>query len=160
MKVIYAVDFIPDDLENPIFLVGPTPRIKIATSWRPQALHVLDVLGFQGTVITPEPESGLFPKNFLDQVDWEDEALTLCSKKGCIAAWVPRELQKMPAFTTNVEFGMYLNCGRFVYGRPDNAPKTRYLDFMYKKKVNREPCNQLTELIAQAICISKNEPIL
>lgn len=34
----------------------------------------------------------------------------------------------MPAFTTNVEFGEDLHSGKMLYGRPDGAPKMRYLD--------------------------------
>ena len=33
----------------------------------------------------------------------------------------------MPAFTTNVEFGMWLRSGKVVLGAPDDAPKLRYL---------------------------------
>ena len=140
-----------DDKQMPcIFLVGPTPRSPSVPSWRPEALEILISLGFKGTVFVPEVFE-MVSQTYIDQIDWEDAALTLCSQRGCVAAWVPRELETMPAFTTNVEFGLYLNCGRFVYGRPDGAPKTAYLDRMYEKRVGGTPHSSLRSLLEHAI---------
>ncbi len=44
-------------------------------------------------------------------------------------AWVPRNLNTMPAFTTNVEWGMYWDSGRIVLGAPEGAPKNEYLQW-------------------------------
>lgn len=45
--------------------------------------------------------------------------------------WVPREIQTMPAFTTNVEFGMFLDkrskYKSIILGYPLDAPKMKYL---------------------------------
>lgn len=150
MRIICPGDLVDDEQMPCIFLVGPTPRSPSVPSWRPEAIKLLEETGFKGTVFVPEV-FGMVVQTYIDQVDWEDAALVLSSQRGCIAAWVPRELENMPAFTTNVEFGMFLNCGRFVYGRPDGAPKTRYLDRMYEKRTNETPCNTLKALIEQAV---------
>lgn len=153
MKIIYAQQEYPTaiDLVQPLFLVGPTPRSEFVPSWRPSALEILETLGFEGEVIVPEPGDGDFYLNYDNQIDWEDEGLKKCVKYGSIAAWVPRCLKTMPAFTTNVEFGLHLCSGKLVYGRPYNAPKTAYLDHMYRKRTGREPCDNLESLLKEAV---------
>jgi hypothetical protein len=86
------------------------------------------------------------------EVEWEDEALTRCT---LIVFWVPRDLKTLPGFTTNVEFGMYLRSGKIIYGRPDNAPETRYLDYFYKKITGKEPENNLHDLLKNAVQMVK-----
>ena len=115
MRVYYAPQPLPSiHSQTPIFLVGPTPREVAVPSWRPEALTVLERLGYDGLVLVPEPKDGIWPKNFVEQVEWERQGLEAASTLGCVAAWVPRELEKMPGFTTNVEFGLYVGCGRYV----------------------------------------------
>jgi hypothetical protein len=118
-------------------------------------LSILEGLGFQGSVLVPEPEDGVWPKNVLEQVEWEHQGLEAASSFGCVAAWVPRELEKMPGFTTNVEFGLYVGCGRFVYGRPNGAPHTGYLDWLYTVKTSQSPRDHLEDLMRAAIAIGK-----
>jgi hypothetical protein len=62
--------------------------------------------------------------DYNDQVGWETEGL---EKATAILTWVPRNLETMPAYTTNVEFGMWLNSGKMVFGAPLEAPKNTYL---------------------------------
>ena len=57
----------------------------------------------------------------------------------------------MPAFTTNVEFGYWIHTGKVIYGRPDDARKIRYLDWLYKKDTNKDPYNNLVDLLKEAI---------
>jgi hypothetical protein len=156
MRVCYAPQPLPSfESETSIFLVGPTPREAAVPSWRPEALSILERLGFQGTVLVPEPQDGNWPKSFLEQVEWEHQGLEAASTLGCVAAWVPRELEKMPGFTTNVEFGLYVGCGRFVYGRPQGAPHTGYLDWLYTLKTSRSPLDRLEDLMRAAIAVAK-----
>jgi hypothetical protein len=82
--------------------------------------------------------------SYLDQVEWEYECLELSD---LIVFWVPRDLKKLPGFTTNVEFGRYIASGKVLYGRPYEAPKTRYLDRLYKKFTNKEPIDNLVDLL-------------
>jgi hypothetical protein len=119
MKVIYA----RETIEPSIFLAGPTPRSKDVPSWRPRALELLE--GFKGTVYVPEDRSGNVQFEYYDQINWEWHALETSS---VILFWIPREIETMPALTTNVEFGMYAASGKIVVGRPPEAQKMKYLD--------------------------------
>ena len=57
----------------------------------------------------------------------------------------------MPAFTTNVEFWYWLHTGKVVYGRPDNAEKIKYLDWLYKLDYDNKPIHNLQELLQLAV---------
>jgi hypothetical protein len=113
-----------------IFLAGPTPRSPEVMSWRPLAIDLLQKAGFDGTVFVPERTDWSTMVNYDDQVEWEWAGL---EEATVIAFWVPRELKTMPAYTTNVEFGLFVKSVQTVYGRPPNAPKTRYLDQLYRR---------------------------
>lgn len=155
MKVVYAGQPFPADSRPSIFLVGPTPRSKSVPSWRPEALQLLESLKFQGFVFVPEKlmdaklvlDEDDLETLWLKQVEWERAGLERAS---IIAAWVPRS-EDMPAFTTNVEFGRYVTSGRLRYGRPDNAQKTRYLDWLYRKETTLTPHCTLTGLLSHAV---------
>ncbi len=107
-----------------IFLAGPTPREAHVESWRPSAIQILEQYGFNQTVLVPEP----FVSNgdYTTQIEWEDAALNAA---GVIAFWIPRELNGMPGFTTNVEFGTWMRSGKVVLGSPVGAPKMAYLNY-------------------------------
>ena len=80
MRVYYAPQRLPSfQSESPIFLVGPTPREISVPSWRPEALSILEHLGYDGIVLVPEPEDGNWPKSFLEQVEWEHQGLEAAS---------------------------------------------------------------------------------
>lgn len=131
-----------------IFLAGPTPRDKEITSWRNEACKILEKLNFDGLVYIPEYSSWKPKADYVDQAMWERKALTHAS---IIVFWIPRKLPEMPAFTTNVEFGYWLHTNKVIYGRPDNAEKIKYLDWLYKLDYNEEPINNLEELLTKAI---------
>lgn len=134
-----------------IFLAGPTPRDNNTISWREEAINYLEKINFDGVVYIPEDEF-IRKNDFIDQAEWEREALT---KATIILFWVPRELDKMPAFTTNVEFGYWLakTPEKIIYGRPDNARKIKYLDWLYKKESNIDISKSLVETIDNAIYV-------
>ena len=153
MKVIYSDNAIPKYSlgEDYIFLAGPTPRRKDVASWRPEALDILKKLNFTGTVFIPEYSNTIIAEddfNYIGQVEWEREALVRCGAIGAILFWVPRHIQDMPAFTTNVEFGYYL--ARYpksiYYGRPDWAVKCDYLDWLYEKETSFKAYNNLEKM--------------
>ena len=81
---------------------------------------------------------------------WERDGL---SNATIIVFWIPRHLPNMPAFTTNVEFGYWLHSGKIIYGRPNEAEKIKYLDWLYKLDYNEEPVDSLEELLK--ICVNK-----
>jgi len=147
MNTVFADQ--PMELHHPtLFLAGPTPRSPEVPSWRPQALEWLRGLDFTGTVLVPERRDWSVKFNYLDQVEWEYAGLESCS---VIAFWVPRKLETLPGFTTNVEFGRYVGSGRCVYGRPEGAPHTRYLDWLYAKLTGRRPENTLRGTLQAAV---------
>lgn len=146
MQIVYAQEEAPQAYTKSIFLVGPTPRDKDTESWRPYMLSVLEGLGYDGVVFTPEPRDGKWCGGYDHQVEWESKHLELAD---IIIAWVPRKSPSMPAFTTNVEFGEWLRSGKLLYGRPAWAEKCRYLDWKYEEHGLGQPF--LTEEdIAQA----------
>ena len=154
MKVIYSDEQLEFDKVN-IFLAGPTPRSKSVQSWRPEAIKILEKLKFDGIVFVPEHRDWNTKFNYIDQVEWEYKALTSCI---LVVFWIPRDLETLPGFTTNVEFGRYVNSGKILYGRPDNCPKNDYLDWLYKKITNNEPYNSLEKLLKEAVasCVRRN----
>lgn len=131
-----------------IFLAGPTPRGENTKSWRTEACEKLEQLGFDGVVYVPEYSTWKPKTDYVDQAMWEREAL---SEATVILFWVPRKLPDMPAFTTNVEFGYWLHSGKVIYGRPNDAEKIKYLDWLYKLDYNEEPYENLDELLVETI---------
>jgi len=127
MKVVYAKQDPPKAWQYAIFLAGPTPRDAETPSWRPDALALLEEMGYDGVVFVPEEASGEWKGSYTDQTEWEQMGLEMADR---IVFWVPRDLRTMPAFTTNVEFGRYVTSGKAVLGHPEGAPKTRYLDWL------------------------------
>ena len=117
MKIIHSDESIPDDLGPSIFLAGPTPRLsKPVPSWRPDAVKLLLDSGFDGSVLIPEYSSYSPMRDYNEQVEWEWNGL---HSSDVILFWVPRDLATLPAFTTNVEFGFYIDKNITVYGRPE-----------------------------------------
>jgi 8-oxo-dGTP pyrophosphatase MutT (NUDIX family)/nucleoside 2-deoxyribosyltransferase len=130
MKVVYAKEPHPTEVVKSIFLAGPTPRDKETKSWRPEALKILEDLGFDGHVFVPEPRDGKVFGDYVDQVEWEEKAL---HQADVIVFWVPRDLKTMPALTTNVEWGLWADTGKVVLGTPPEAQKVQYLQHMATK---------------------------
>lgn len=134
-----------------IFLAGPTPRGNYIVSWRNNASEILEKLGFDGVVYVPEYSTWKPKEDYIDQAMWEREALIEAS---VIVFWIPRDLTDMPAFTTNVEFGYWLHSGKVLYGRPDDARKIKYLDWLYNEDYNKNPHNSLEELLKESIILA------
>jgi 8-oxo-dGTP pyrophosphatase MutT (NUDIX family) len=127
MEVVYAREPFPDAWSSAIFLAGPTPRSGEVKSWRPEALAILARLGFDGVVFVPEDRSGEFRGDYTDQVEWERDGLRFADH---IVFWIPRDLDTLPGFTTNVEFGVWASSDKAILGHPPHAPKNRYLDWL------------------------------
>jgi len=147
MKTYFSDELLPTDFDGSVFLAGPTPRDRALKSWRPMAVEMLTFGGTFKKCFIPERKDWKVGFDYIDQVEWELEALEKCS---VILFWVPRDIKTMPAFTTNVEFGMFVRDSRSVYGRPPNAENCRYLDYVYKKFRGLRPAVNLQILVSSA----------
>jgi hypothetical protein len=142
MRIIYSDQQPIVSSTNSIFLCGPTPRSHDVASWRPEAISILQRLSYQGVVFIPEPSSGRKFNSYEFQVEWEYQHLSIATK---ICVWLPRQLDTMPGFTTNIEFGYWIASSpdRVIFGRPDSAVRIDYLDWMYTKLTGRVPHSDL-----------------
>lgn len=136
--------------DKSIFLAGPTPRSMDVDTWRTEATKILDELGFRGIVYVPEKEFDDRTFDYDNQVLWEREALHNATT---IVFWIPRNVEVMPGFTTNVEFGYWIskNSDKVIYGRPNNCPKNKYLDWLYETETGKKPIDNLCNLLKGAI---------
>ena len=147
MKINYSDQEVIKN-EKSIFLAGPTPREENVESWRTKACNILEQLRFNGVVYVPEYSTWKPKADYVDQAQWERDAL---SNASVIVFWIPRSLPDMPAFTTNVEFGYWLHTGKVLYGRPDDAKKIKYLDWLYKTDTGKEAYSSLEELLKASV---------
>lgn len=151
MRVIYSDQALAFDQPS-IFLAGPTHRkgeeIVPGSFWRRDAVKLLELYGYTGTVFVPELSTAEGQFDYDNQVEWEYEAL---EKSTLIAFWIPRNTKSLPGFTTNVEFGRYVHHYTTLYGRPDNSEKNRYLDWLYSRIHRRQPYNDLIKLVKACI---------
>ena len=83
-----------------------------------------------GTVFVPEDNAAAPSFDYTRQIDWEEQAL---HRSDAIVFWVPRDLETMPAFTTNIEWGVWCSSGKVVLGAPDGAPKLAYMRHYARK---------------------------
>src|SRR3989338_6807118 len=118
MQIVYTGEEFPQSWKKSIFLAGPMPRSRKVKSWRPEAIRILEKLGYDGVVFYPEDRDGGWRQDYTAQANWEHAGLDAAD---CILFWVPRQLKTMPAFTTNIELGLYAKSGRIVLGAPKDA---------------------------------------
>lgn len=149
MEVLYYENEVKENAKS-IFLAGPALRSnqKELYNWRVTALETLDKLHFDGVVYVPDKKDVQSVCHEDDRINWEWKALDKCTT---ILFWVPRKIDTLPGFTTNVEFGLYVGSNKVVYGRPLDSEKNHYLDRLYYKYYNIEPCDNLTDTIKLAI---------
>lgn len=155
MQVKYYEDDIIEN-EKSIVLCGPTPRDTNTPSWRPEALKILKKLDYDGIVYVPEYKDGKGYNSSFEKVKYTWERNTYLNST-VILFWVPREIPNMLGLTTNVEFGYWLKSGKCIYGRPDFAQRTRYLDWLYNLEYNKEPYNNLEELLKETIKLANKD---
>lgn len=160
MHIVYTGEEMPYKLTKSIFLAGPSLRPdqeKEMDSWRKDALQILEDKGYDGVVFCPENRGFSFKNkdfNYDDQVEWEEKHLNVAD---CIVFWVPRDLSldkkgspKLPAYTTNIEWGTWCDSGKVVFGAPEDAEKVTYLKH-YADKYKVPMGDTLTETLEQAI---------
>lgn len=121
---IYALEDCVEDNSPSIFLAGPTPRDCSSASWRPEVIQKLRDLKYEGDIFIPEKRGDYLSYEYGSHTEWEVKHL---NKATVILFWIPRNLETMPAFTTNIEFGEFMHSGKIVLGYPEWADKMRYL---------------------------------
>ena len=137
-----------------VFLAGPTPRLGgPVESWRPAAVAELTAQWHRETpltVLSPESRGGRRAAHYDDQVEWETAAREHAT---AILFWIPRDLQALPGFTTNVEFGLDIATGKVALGCPPDCPnpeRNRYL--IYVAHRHGAPVREtLTDAVAAAL---------
>ena len=145
-----------ETLHNAIFLAGPTPRFGIKYKndcrWREEIIFILEKQGFEGDVI--DPFNVNFDRSILKkQIDWEIEMMY---KSSLVLFWIPRS-DEHPAFTTNVEFGTWLNNTKsFVLGYPKESIKNEYLAIRYEEETGRKPFSNLEDIVSWSIDYLQN----
>lgn len=144
---VYFGESFPDPVTKQLFLAGPTPRNDQTPSWRPEALRVLERLGYDGHVFVPEKRGGGWNTDYNAQIEWEEDGL---KRADCILFWIPRVMPHMAGLTTNVEFGRWYESGKVVLGTPPEAEHVSYLRY-YARKFNVPTSDTLEETAAAAI---------
>jgi len=150
MNFIYAQEDIKSDLPC-LFLAGPSPRSNEVVSWRKEAIQYLESIDFDGYIFIPEPRNGVYPKDYIAQIEWEEQCLNVSD---CILFWIPRNLTDMHGLTTNDEWG-YWKCKapeKLVLGFPKETVKVKYQEY-YAKKLNIPISNDLRDSLD--ICLLK-----
>ncbi|MFF9638784.1 nucleoside 2-deoxyribosyltransferase domain-containing protein, partial [Streptomyces bacillaris] len=139
-----------------VFLAGPTPdEAAPVPSWRPAAVEALAAqwTGDQPlTVLTPESRDGVRAERYEHQVDWETAARAHAT---AILFWIPRDMERLPGMTTNVEFGLDVTTGRAVLGCPPDCPspeRNRYLIYVARRH-GVPVCTTLTATAAAALTL-------
>lgn len=125
--------------EPRVFLAGPTPRDpEVFPSWRPDMVRLIQRESPSWIVYVPEEPGGRPPNaaNPEDQDRWVWKAL---ADADVILFWIPRNLDTLPGFTTNIEFGLCVERDplRVVLGVPPGVPKCRYLSHLYYARTGR-----------------------
>lgn len=152
MQVIYYKEEMPDKITSSIFLAGPSLRPENKDnneSWRKAAIQILEDKGYNGIVFCPENRDGDFDDDhdYEATVKWEETCLHVAD---CILFWIPRDLEKLPGFTTNDEWGFWKSTGKVVLGAPSDAAKVKYQKY-YANEFNVPFATQLAETIQNAI---------
>lgn len=152
MQVVYYKEELPETINKSLFLAGPSIRPEQRAefeSWRKAALQILEDKGFDGVVFVPENRDGDFDDDhdYNTTVKWEETCLHVAD---CILFWIPRDLENLPGFTTNDEFGFWKASGKVVLGAPSEAAKVKYQKY-YAKEFNIPFATQLAETLQNAI---------
>ena len=151
MHVVYTGEEAPNIVTKSIFLAGPSPRKATDGNWRPDAIKALEKLGFDGVVYAPifrngPPKDSGKPFDYDGQLEWETKYL---NQADLIVFWVPRDMKTLPALTTNIEFGMWLESGKVLLGYPGTAEQMTYLGYKITKE-GTPPFDTLPALMYEA----------
>lgn len=132
MKIIYALQAIPNEISKSIFLAGPSLRPgQDGTSWRIAALKILELLEYDGVVFVPEAEVGNFEDfDYERQIMWESKCLHMADN---IVFFINRDIDNgLLGLTTNDEWGFWKASGKCILITELDADKVRYQEWWAK----------------------------
>ncbi|WUT01643.1 nucleoside 2-deoxyribosyltransferase domain-containing protein (plasmid) [Streptomyces sp. NBC_00708] len=139
-----------------VFLAGPTPRLsRPVDSWRPTAIAELNTQWHSDvplTVFSPESRGGFRAAHYDDQVGWETQAR---EQADVVLYWIPRDLETLPGFTTNVEFGLDITQRKIVLGCPPDCPnpeRNRYLIWVAHRH-GAPVCQTLVDTVGASLSV-------
>lgn len=133
MKIIYAQEALPNEINKSLFLAGPSLRPgQEGVSWRIKALEILDMIGYDGVVFVPEARVGNFEDfNYESQIMWETRALRASDN---IIFHINRNTdQDLLGLTTNDEWGYWKDSGKCILSTELTADKVRYQEWWAKE---------------------------
>jgi nucleoside 2-deoxyribosyltransferase len=135
------------------------PEARKDEFWRYRSIQLLESFGYDGVLFIPEYN----PNNpdahnieYEDQIQWELDAMNMAD---VIVFFVPRSLDSLPAFTTNVEFGYWLRSGKIVFGDTPHAEKNRYLKDLMGIDQAGTPQKGLVETIRKATQLTEKSAL-
>lgn len=132
MKIIYAQESIPNEINKSLFLAGPSLRPgQVGISWRLKALEILNLIGYDGIVFVPEAREGNFEDfNYESQILWETRALRASDN---ILFHINRNTKtELLGLTTNDEWGYWKDSGKCILSTELTADSVRYQEWWAK----------------------------
>lgn len=133
MKIIYAQEAIPNEINKSLFLAGPSLRPgQDGISWRKKALQILEIMAYDGVVFIPEARDGNFEDfNYQTQILWETKCLRIADN---ILFYINRNIDNgLLGLTTNEEFGQWKQSGKCVLVTELTADNVRYQEWWAKE---------------------------
>ncbi len=133
LKIVYAQEPIPIEINKSIFLAGPSLRPgQEGVSWRVKALEILEILEYDGVVFVPEAKVGNFEDfNYQTQILWETKCLKVADN---IIFYLNRDIDnELLGLTTNDEWGQWKDTGKCILITELTADKVRYQEWWAKE---------------------------
>ncbi len=118
--------------EKGIYLANPTKEVEL------EALSTLEQKGFDGVVYI----GGIAER------EWNEEAI---KNSNAVVLWVSKPQSETPSFTRCVNFEELISTGKLLYGRPNDADRLKYIDWLYEFDMSEKPFASMEELIDTAI---------
>ena len=140
-----------DEKEVSIYLAGPTRWNVHLKSWRKEAVKILEVLEFNGTVFCPEYEGDRFVENYKEKDEWKEIALHSAST---IVFWVSKNYPIKIYDSAEFAYWISKKPNSFFYGREvvnSNYEQTFFLNWIYEKELGIEPFKNLEDLMQEAV---------
>ncbi len=147
--IIHVFDALPSAGERLVYLAGPVPRDSAERGWHEDAIEECRTAGFRETIAVPRLRAGTVEDPDA-QIAWEHAAM---SRADALLFWIPRVLWELPGLTTNLEWGVWHDCGKAVLGAPAGTPSMRYLRF-YAQRAGAPQADSLAETARLAVQIA------